>query len=141
MEQLKKRKSEEYELNCDMSNIVLNQEKIISYIFQLGSLCQNIENKLDVLNAKIQNIETKNNHLENSINKFNNIIFKELKNKDLEITSLKELNQNIIQDYNVLLNNSSNNSSSNTSSSNSPSSNSSSSNSHSSNSSSSSYFY
>ncbi len=103
MENIKRRKIE-------MDNSNENHQEIISYIFQIGRLCENtlnllgnIDNKLNILNEKIEKIEIKNNHLENSINKINHTFIQELKNKDLEINSLKELNKNIIEDYHKLV--------------------------------------
>ncbi len=113
MENLKKRKSEEISINMDsntIQNITSNQEKMISYIYQIGGICENtfhtlgnIQHKLEELDKKLNQIEIKNNYLENSINKINNSFIQELKNKDLEINSLKELNKNISEDYNALI--------------------------------------
>ncbi len=110
MENIKKRKSEETIINMDISqNIVNNQEKMISYIYQIGTLCENtfhtlgnIQSRMEELNSKIEKIELKSNYLESSINKMNNSFIQELKNKDSEINTLKELNKNIIDDYNAL---------------------------------------
>lgn len=109
MENIKRRKIENNEMD-NSNKIIENQEEIISYIFQIGKLCENtfnilgnIDNKLNILNEKIENIELKNNYLENSINKINHTFIQELKNKDLEINSLKELNKNIIEDYHKMV--------------------------------------
>lgn len=112
MENIKKRKSEENYINMDpdiLQNIIHNQEKMISYIYQIGTISENtfntlgnIEQKMKDLNNIITNLEVKNVYLENSINKINNSFIQELKNKDLEIQGLKELNKNIIEDYNYL---------------------------------------
>ncbi len=125
MENIKKRKSEETFIQMDSNinqTLLNNQEKMISYIYQIGGLCENtfhtlgnIQHKLEELDKKLNKIEIKNNYLENSINKVNNSFIQELKNKDIEINSLKELNKNIIEDYNALM--SSNNINSNNTSS------------------------
>lgn len=121
MENIKKRKIEETSSNMDVQNmnvqnIVSNQEKIISYIYQIGSISEstfhtlnNIETKLTELNQKMNNLEMKNNYLEHNINKINHSFIKELKNKDSEINSLKELNKNIVEDYNALMKSNNNN--------------------------------
>jgi hypothetical protein len=116
MENIKKRKIEETSANMDLQNIISNQEKMISYIYQIGSISentfhtlQNIEIKLTELNQKINHLEIKNNYLEHSINKINNSFIQELKNKDSEINSLKELNKNIVEDYNALIQSNNNN--------------------------------
>ncbi len=110
MEHYKKRKTEESNINMDVQNILSNQEKMISYIYQIGTLSENtfhtlknIETKIIELNNKINNLEIKNNYLEHSVNKINNSFIQELKNKDSEIESLKELNKNIVEDYNALI--------------------------------------
>ncbi len=113
MENFKKRKSEEISINMDsniIQNITLNQEKMISYIYQIGVLCENtlntlgnIQEKIDKLNEKIEKIELKNSYLENSINKVNHSFIQELKNKNIEIESLKELNKNISEEYDALI--------------------------------------
>ena len=113
MENIKKRKSEDNYINMDpdiLQNIIHNQEKMISYIYQIGTISENtfntlgnIEQKMKDLNNIITNLEVKNVYLENSINKINNSFIQELKNKDLEIQGLKELNKNIIEDYNYLI--------------------------------------
>lgn len=116
MENIKKRKLEETSSNMDVQNIISNQEKIISYIYQIGSISENtfhtlnnIETKLTELNQKMNNLEIKNNYLEHNINKMNHSFIKELKNKDSEINSLKELNKNIVEDYNALMKSNNNN--------------------------------
>ncbi len=111
MENIKKRKGEETIIHMDISqNIVNNQEKMISYIYQIGTLCENtfhtlgnIQHKLEELNEKIEKIELKSNYLENSINKVNHSFIQELKNKNSEIEALKELNKNMSDDFNALL--------------------------------------
>lgn len=121
MENSKKRKSEESYINMDptiFQNIINNQEKMISYIYQIGSISENtfhtlgnMEEKMEDLKNRIIHLETKNVHLENSLNKLNHSFIQELKNKDSEIEALKELNKNIVEDYNALIQ--SNNSNSN----------------------------
>jgi hypothetical protein len=113
MENSKKRKSEETSINMDPSviqNILHNQEKMISYIYQIGSISENtyhtlgnMEQKIEDLKNRIVHLETKNVYLENSLNKLNHTFIQELKNKDSEIESLKQLNKNIIEDYNALI--------------------------------------
>lgn len=113
MENSKKRKSEETYINMDpeiLQNIINNQEKMISYIYQIGSISENtfhtlgnMEQKIEDLKNKIIHLETKNIHLENSLNKLNHNFIQELKNKDSEIESLKQLNKNIVEDYNTLI--------------------------------------
>jgi hypothetical protein len=110
MEHSKKRKSEEAFIEMDPQTLLNNQEKMISYIYQIGGICENtfhtlgnIQQKLEELNQKLEKIEMKNNYLENSINKINHSFIQELKNKDLEINALKELNKNISEDYNALI--------------------------------------
>ncbi len=117
MENIKKRKIEESNINMDsLQNLLNNQEKMISYIYQIGTISENtfhtlsnIETKLTELNQKINTLEIKNNYLEHSINKINNSFIQELKNKDSEINSLKELNKNIVEDYNALIQSNNNN--------------------------------
>ncbi len=118
MENSKKRKSEESYINMDVQNILNNQEKMISYIYQIGSISENIfhtlgnmEQKIEDLKNKIVHLEIKNVHLENSLNKLNHSFIQELKNKDSEIEALRELNKNIVEDYNSFIqsNNQSNN--------------------------------
>jgi len=110
MENYKKRKTEETFINMDpniLQNIIQNQEKMISYIYQIGTLSentlhtlQNIENKINDLQNRIDKLEIKNTYVENSVNKVNHTFIQELKNKEIEIETLKELNKNIIDDYN-----------------------------------------
>ncbi len=116
MENIKKRKIEETSINIDVQNILDNQEKMISYIYQIGSICEstlhtlgNINEKMKELNERIIQFEIKNNYLEHSINKINHNFIQELKHKDLEINSLKELNKNITEEYNALIQYQSNN--------------------------------
>ena len=113
MENIKKRKSDMLENYVDpniLQNIINNQEKMISYIYQIGSISENtfhtlgnMEQKIEDLKNKIVHLETKNNHVEYSLNKLNHSFVQELKNKDLEIQALKELNKNIVEDYNALI--------------------------------------
>ena len=113
MENIKKRKNDVLENYVEpniLQNIVNNQEKMISYIYQIGSISENtfhtlgnMEQKIEDLKNKIAHLETKNNHVEYSLNKLNHSFVQELKNKDLEIQALKELNKNIVEDYNALI--------------------------------------
>jgi hypothetical protein len=111
MENYKKRKVEENNMDSNITQMLINnQEKMISYIYQIGGICENtfhtlgnIQDKLEKLNEKLEKIELKSNYLENSINKVNHSFIQELKNKDLEIESLKELNKNMSEEYHTLI--------------------------------------
>jgi len=115
MENLKRKKVEEGDLHPNMNlnpyhELLQNQEKMISYIYQIGTLSentlhtlQNIENKINDLQNRIDKLEIKNTYVENSVNKVNHTFIQELKNKETEIETLKQLNKNIVEDYNALI--------------------------------------
>lgn len=112
----KRRKLENGEIKeMDLSTTIIlqNQEKLLAYVCEIGRLCENSYSILNTIQTKMENMEEKVNSLEKksqyiekciernqySIERNQYNIIQELKSKDNEIISLKELNENIIKDY------------------------------------------
>jgi hypothetical protein len=107
MAEIKKRRFEMEDSKIIHSEQILkNQEQLSHYICQIGQLCETTVNMLNMIQVKVDNIEEKiksiekqNEYLEKNIQKVNYTFIQELKSKDNEIISLKELNQHIMKDY------------------------------------------
>jgi hypothetical protein len=106
MEECKKRRlhSEDSTISTSqMADIVQNQEKMILYLFEIGRICEStftlLQTKIESMDEKLKAMEAKNQHMESLLTKIHHSFLKEIHQKDAEIASLKELNQNMIADY------------------------------------------
>ena len=100
MEKVKRRKIEEEDKeDKNMETIVKNQEELLKYIFEIGRLSEMTFTTIHTLQSKVASMEERFQQFENEIKRINHTFVQELKSKDVEITALKELNQNIINDY------------------------------------------
>jgi hypothetical protein len=101
----KRRRSEESdERSCNQDH--QQHQQLLSYIFEIGRICETSLSLLHTLQTKIENIdekvnilEKKSTYLEKSLEKSHYYALQEVKNKDIEILALKELNENMIKDY------------------------------------------
>ncbi len=96
---------ENQELN-KINRILQNQEELHHLVYQIGHISENsqtlinmINSKIDILETQTQTINKKIKSLENTIEKMNHTFLKELHQKNDIIKSLEELNQNIEKEY------------------------------------------
>jgi hypothetical protein len=88
------------------SNSMTHPPDIVQYLFEIGRICEstygllyNLQTQINQMDEKIKKIEEKSESTQQLVSKMHHSFLREVQQKDIEIATLKELNQNIIADY------------------------------------------
>ncbi len=92
--------------DSDSDSHSMNPPEVAQYLFEIGRICEStyallytLQSQVSNLQEKIKSVEAKSESMEHTISKMNASFLRELQQKDIEIATLKELNQNMIADY------------------------------------------